>query len=239
MISSASCAYLVGVGAVLGQGRPGRVGEGQVHHPAAPLRPGGEQLAVRGEAAHDVLGQLGPVHPDDQLAVARGLAERADVRPDVPGPGALPQRGRVHAERVHGHLGDVAPVGHPPDRARAGAVQPGAGHVRAEQGGAAVHERAWPTARRESRPGPRRGCRRAAPGPPRPGASGSSQAAPRACGRSARCRRRRAAAAQPVPQQPRGQAQVVVLDQHPQAAVAGGASRSGPPAVRASANASL
>ena len=47
-------------------------------------------------------------------------AERADVRLDVPGPGALPQRGRVHAERVHGHLGDVAPVGHPPDRAGPG-----------------------------------------------------------------------------------------------------------------------
>ena len=39
------------------------------------------------------------------------------MRLDVPGPGALPQRGRVHPERVHGHLGDVAPVGHPADRA--------------------------------------------------------------------------------------------------------------------------
>ena len=50
---------------------------------------------------------------------------------------ALPQAGSVHAERVHGHLGDVAPVGNPPGGARGR-------HVGAQDRGAALHERLGP-----------------------------------------------------------------------------------------------
>ena len=55
----------------------------------------------------------------------------------VPGPRALPQGGSVHAERVHGHFGDMAPVGHPPGGARGR-------HLGAQDRGAALHERGGP-----------------------------------------------------------------------------------------------
>ena len=69
----------LGVGAVLGHRRPGRVGEGQVDHPAVPLGPGGEQFPVGVQAAHDVLGQLGPVDPDDQLPARRRSRQSAST----------------------------------------------------------------------------------------------------------------------------------------------------------------
>src|SRR5262249_9043502 len=54
-----------GVLAVPGQVVPGGIGKGEVGQLPAPLRIGDQQLPVRGQPAHDVLGQLGPVDPDD------------------------------------------------------------------------------------------------------------------------------------------------------------------------------
>ena len=200
----------VGVGAVLRQGGPGRVGEGQVHDAAPPLRPGREQLAVGGEAADDVLGQLGPVDPDDQLPVGCRRSQRAHVGLHVPGPRALPQGGSVHAERVHAHLGDMAPVGHPPGGARGR-------HLGAQDLGAALHERGGPPF------GVKTGVVRAEDAvEQRPAHLFREQpVVVRRCpGRVAEVRDADVAGrpAQPLPQHPRGQAQVVVLDQDPRAA---------------------
>ena len=105
-----------------------------------PFRPGREELAVRGQAAHDVLGQLGPVHPDDQLPPAGHLVDRGDVRLYVVGRCAGAQRGGVHPERVHAHLGDVPPVDDSPDRVR----RAGPAHVGAQDRLAAIEERGGP-----------------------------------------------------------------------------------------------
>ena len=195
-----------------------------MHDAAPPLRPGGQQFAVGGQAAQDVLGQLGPVHPDDQLPVPGGLAERADVSPYVllARPGA--QRGRVHAERVHGHLGHVPPVADPPDRAVAVARPV---HLSAEDHLAAIQERRGPS------PGVKAGLVRAENAvKQRPAHLVGQQ--PVVVGRRPRGVMEVPDAgvagglAEPVPQQPRGQAEVIVLDQDPHA----GAPRFGRPGHR-------
>ncbi|MBV9093397.1 MAG: trehalose-phosphatase [Streptosporangiaceae bacterium] len=135
--------HLLGVGPVFGYGGPRRVGERHVQHPAPPLRPGREQLTVGGQAADDVLGQLGAVHPDDQLLPRRRPAQRAQVRLHVSLQGAGPQRGSIDAERMHAHAGDPPPVADPGQRARC-ALACAPGHLRAQQRLAAVEERVCP-----------------------------------------------------------------------------------------------
>src|ERR1035437_9788833 len=62
--------HVSGVGAVLRQVGPGRVGERDVRPPAPPLRAADQQLAVGSQATGDVLGELGPVNPDDDPGAA-------------------------------------------------------------------------------------------------------------------------------------------------------------------------
>ena len=135
---------------------------------------------------------------------------QAEKRVHLPMGHALPDLGKVR-------LGDVAAVGHPPGRAGARPVQAGPGYLGAEHGRAAVHERG----------GPSLGVKA---GPVRP-EDAVEQRPAHVAGKHPvvvrRCPWRvaevpdggvRGAAAQPVTEQPRGQAQVVILDQHPQAA---------------------
>ncbi len=130
--------------------------------------------------------------------------------PNVPGPGALAQRRGVHAERMHGHLGDVAPVGDPPGRARAR-------HVGAQDRRAALHERERPPLGVE--PGAVRGEHPVEDGPAHLLREHPVVVRRRPRGvaevRDAGLARR---VAQPLPDHPRRQAQVVILDQHPQPA---------------------
>ena len=72
------------------------------------------------------------------------LAERRDMGLHVLGPGARLQRGGVHAQRVHGHLGDAPAVDDLPGRAGHGAAGPG--DPRAQDRLAAVQERGGPPA---------------------------------------------------------------------------------------------
>ena len=144
--------------------------------------------------------------------------------------GAGAQRRSVHAERVHGHFGDVAQVADPPGGARdvtAGAVRartvrPGAPgrpavHVRAEDRLAAIEERR----------GPPPGVKAGVVGAEQAGQQGPAHLA----GEQPVIFRRRprrmpevrdagvaCGVTEPFPQQPGHQAQVIVLDQHPGAA---------------------
>ncbi len=79
---------------------PRRVGQGQVHHAAAPLRPGAQQLAERQHPPDDVLAELGPVDPQHELAVADQLAQRGHPGLDVGLRRPRVQRGGVDPERV-------------------------------------------------------------------------------------------------------------------------------------------
>ena len=70
----------------------------------------GEHLPVGAQPAQDVLGQFGPVDPDDQLSARRRLGQRADVCFDVGAAGPLAQGRGVDAQRVDAHAGDMATV---------------------------------------------------------------------------------------------------------------------------------
>jgi hypothetical protein len=98
--------------AVLGQVVPGRVGQREHHDLAAPLWMGQQQLAVGGKPPDDVLGQLGPVDPDDQLAVPDLLAHGGHPCLHVRLRAAACQLRRVDAERVHADARGVALVVH-------------------------------------------------------------------------------------------------------------------------------
>ncbi len=54
-----------------------------MHDLAAPLRPRDQQLAVGGQAAQDVLGQLGAVDADNQLPAPGPLGQLGGLRRDV------------------------------------------------------------------------------------------------------------------------------------------------------------
>ena len=86
---------------------PGGVGEGDVHHALAPLGLVVEQLPVREQAAHDVLGQLGAVHPHDRLRGPSPTSSRSAAMPlvDVRPVRARPQEVRVRAQPVHADPG--------------------------------------------------------------------------------------------------------------------------------------
>ena len=209
----------VGVGAVLRHRGPGRVCEGQVDHAAPPLRAGDEQFAVGGETAHDVLGQFCPVNPDDQPAPVGRPAQRLDVRAHIVGSSAFPQRGRVHAERVDGHLGHAVPVTDPRERSGCPGRVRGIGqvHLRAEERRAAVEERQGPA------PGEEADVVRAEHSVQHGPADLVGQhlvvggRRPRGM-REVRDPQVRRATAGPVAQHPGGEGEVVVLDQRADAA---------------------
>ncbi len=120
--------------AVHGEVLPGRVGERHVDDLLPPLRVVLQKLLVRQQPAHDVLGQLRPVHPDDRLPALSDLRPQRrhpllHVRPVRP----LAQEVRVRAQPVH------------PD--------PGAGRdAGSEHRVAAVRERVRPPPGEERRP---------------------------------------------------------------------------------------
>ena len=177
---------------------PGRISEGHVHDSATPLRASPEQLAVGLQPPHDVLGQLCPVDPDDQLAAGRRIHQRRPPGQHVPLAGAITQLASVHAERVDADAGDVTEI-----------ADAGCGLSRPLRRGTPRSSRQTrrPSAGTGSRRGPRRECRPAPPCRRRRAASGSSRAEPTGCARSGRSAYRRA-----LGQQPWRQAQVVVLD---------------------------
>jgi hypothetical protein len=110
-----------------------------MRHPAAPLRPCREQLAVGGQAADHVLRQLGPVDPNDQLLPAGREAGQGSGRCAHVGlRGTLAQCAGVHAERVHRDLSDPATVIDPAEAGHA------PHHPRAEHRRTAVEERLRP-----------------------------------------------------------------------------------------------
>lgn len=80
-------------------------------HALAPLRVGLQQRPVRVQAAHDVLGQLGTVHPDDGLpALAHLLPQRRHPLVHVRLLRAPPQEVRVRPEPVHPDPGAARPA---------------------------------------------------------------------------------------------------------------------------------
>jgi hypothetical protein len=121
---------------------PGRIGEGNVHDPSSPLRMREQQLAIGGEPPDDVLGELGPVDPDDELPVADGVAQRPHPGLHIRLGGAAAQLGGVDAQRMHADAGDVA---------RIADLLPSPVHLGAEEALAAVQEGIRPALAQESR----------------------------------------------------------------------------------------
>ncbi len=103
--------HLRGVVPVDGEVLPRGVGEGHVHDPVAPLGVVVEQLPEGVQAADDVLGELGAVHPHDRLPrVPVGVladlgAQLRHALVDVGLMGPLAQEVGVGAEAVHADPG--------------------------------------------------------------------------------------------------------------------------------------
>ncbi len=108
--------------------------------PAPPLRTRRQQLPVGLQAAHDVLGQLGPVHTHDEPGVPDQVEQGAPAFGDGRLGRALAQQVLVGAQGVHAHLDHPAAVLHgAPFEVDVGAqdlgaaAQEGVGPARAEE----------------------------------------------------------------------------------------------------------
>ena len=144
---------LLPVGQVLGQAQPGRVDHGGEDHLAAQVRARVQQLVEGPEAPEHVLGQLDPVDPDDQPAVADGRRSAGSAPARTPGTrppsrrssmsvaagdtkvtGVRPRRSRQQASKASAHRAEWKPHAPPPARPASSSDATASGRVASSRG---------------------------------------------------------------------------------------------------------